>query len=99
MTFVPFLVMVALNKKLVDFVKELLPNDLANKTIQAIAWAVGIGLAFAFAWSDFGSMIPVVQGRTLDQLDAWAVATPTRHPMARCSHGGGGSGRHDAADP
>lgn len=74
MEFAPFLVMIALNKKAVDFAKELLPNSLENKVIQLIAWLVGVALAFAFAASDFGAGIEVWGGRSLDAFDGWAVA-------------------------
>lgn len=72
MEFVPFAVFVVLNKKITDFIKELLPNSISNKAVQGIAWAVAIGLTLLFAVSDFGSSITVIEGKNLDQLDLWA---------------------------
>lgn len=71
MEFVPFLILIGVNKKLVDFAKECLPNSLRNKVIQIIAVAIAVALVLLFAASDFGGGIEVWQGRTLDGLDVW----------------------------
>lgn len=73
MDFVPFLVFVAINKKVVDFCKELLPNNLANKVVQLIAWVVGIALSFIFASSVVGDSIDVFGDYTLGNIDLWGV--------------------------
>lgn len=57
MEFVPLLVLVAINKKVVDFLKELLPDNLQNKLVQLIAWAVGVLTIFLFAESDYADEI------------------------------------------
>lgn len=72
MEFVPFAVFIVLNKKIVDFLKELLPNAISNKAVQGLAWLVAIGLTLLFAVSDFGSSIQVLSDKSLDQLDIWA---------------------------
>lgn len=73
MDFVPLLALIAVNKKVVDFLKELLPNDIQNRLVQLIAWAVAVGLAFLFANSDFGDGINVWDGKTLAALNAFGV--------------------------
>jgi hypothetical protein len=74
MEFVPLAALVIINKKAVDFLKELLPNSLKNRVVQLIAWAVGIGLAFLFAASDFGDGIEVWDGKVLASLNAFGVS-------------------------
>ena len=74
MEFVPFLALIALNKKFVDLVKEFLPNATQNKVVQLIAFVIGVALAFGFSESRFGDGIEVWEGLTLAGLDAWGVA-------------------------
>lgn len=73
MDFTPILILVLVNKKVVDFLKELIPAELQNKTVQAISWAVGVALAFLFASSVFGDGIKVWDGLTLAALDGWGL--------------------------
>lgn len=86
MAFVPLLVLVALNKKLTDFAKDLLPNTgIPNKLVQLISCAIGIGLAFAFANSTFASKIDVLDGMTLAQVNGWGLVL-----YGLATHGGAG---------
>lgn len=73
MDLAPLVVLVIINKKVVDWLRELIPLHLRNKTVQALAWVVGIGLAFLFAASAFGDGIDVWEGRNLGSLDAFGV--------------------------
>lgn len=73
MDLAPLVALVLINKKMVDFFKEFLPNNIRNKTVQAVSWAIGVGLAFLFANSFFGDGIDVWEGRTLASLDPFGV--------------------------
>jgi hypothetical protein len=66
--FIPFVALLAFNKKAVDFIKELLPAGIRNKTVQLVSWAVGIGSVFLYANSDWGSDIQA-GGKTLASLN------------------------------
>ena len=69
---VPFLALIGINKKAVDFLKELLPNSLQNKLIQIIAWAVGILTVFIFSESQFADEI-VFGKHTLVNADIFTI--------------------------
>lgn len=73
MDFAPFVVLVLLNKKIVDWFRELLPDRLESQWIQLVAFAVGVVTAFLFAESTFGNGIDVWDGITLDQLNVLGV--------------------------
>lgn len=59
MPFVPIAALMFLNKKLVDWIKEFLPNNIPNKLVQAIAFVVGVVLVVLFAASDWSDGIVV----------------------------------------
>lgn len=72
----PLAIFSALNifavKKLTDFAKEVLPNNISNKAVQGISVVVGVLLAWLFSVSDFGNF-EVVNGKTLDQLNVAGI--------------------------
>lgn len=70
MDIAPFAAMLLLNKKLVDFAKELLPNTIENKAVQVAAFAIGVLLAWLFAESNFGDGIQAWDGVSLASLNA-----------------------------
>lgn len=72
MPLVPLAAFAFFNKKVVDFLKELLPNDLLNRYIQILSALVGVGSAFLFAQIvQAAAHIEVFNGVTLDRLN-WA---------------------------
>lgn len=73
MEFVPLLVMSALVKKVVDFVKYGANGDINAVVTQAVAWLAGMLVTMAAAQSDFGAAI-VVNGTTLGMLNVWSQA-------------------------
>lgn len=73
MDLAPLAILMLLNKKLVDWLRMWLPTDPDNKWLQAVAFAVGVGLAFLFAESSFGDGIDVWDGMNLGALDALGV--------------------------
>lgn len=72
MDFVPLLVMAALVKKAVDFVKYLTAGDVNAVATQLVAWAMGILLAFLAANSDWSESI-LVNGTALSALNGWSL--------------------------
>lgn len=72
MDFVPILVLIAVVKKTVDFIKDSLPANLQNRLVQAIAVVVGIGYSFLFSVSAIGGAI-TVGNTTLGNLDPASV--------------------------
>lgn len=72
MDFVPLLVMSALVKKLVDFVKYITANDWNAVVTQIVAWIAGIALAFVGADSDWAQNI-IINGLPLSNLNNWSL--------------------------
>lgn len=72
MEFVPLLVMTALVKKAVDFIKYVTSADVNAIVTQLVAWAVGIGLAFLAAKSDWANTI-MVNGQPLAGFNNWSL--------------------------
>lgn len=72
MEFVPLLVMVALVKKAVDFIKYVTSGDLNAIITQLVAWAVGIALAFIAANSDWADTI-MINGEPLNSFNNWSL--------------------------
>lgn len=72
MEFVPLLVMTALVKKVVDFVKYGTSGDVNAVVTQLTAWAAGVAAAFLAANSDWGDSI-MVNGDPLAFLNGWSL--------------------------
>jgi hypothetical protein len=72
MEFVPLLLMASIVKKGVDFVKYAISADVNAVVTQLVAWAVGIGLAFLAANSDWAEDINV-NGQALALLNGWSL--------------------------
>lgn len=73
MEFVPLLVMSALVKKVVDFVKYGANGDINAVITQLVGWLTGVLVVWAAAQSDFGAAI-VVNGTSLGMLNIWSQA-------------------------
>lgn len=73
MEFVPLLVMSALVKKIVDFVKYAANGDINAVVTQLCSWLAGIAVAFIAANSDYGDGIGI-NGELLSTLNAWSLA-------------------------
>ena len=63
--------LVASVKKGTDYVKYIKSGDWNGTLTQTIAWALGIGAAFLFAASDFGTK--PVQGIIFSDLNPWSL--------------------------
>jgi hypothetical protein len=72
MDFIPLLLWASLIKKVIDFVKYLTAGDVNAVLTQVVAWAVGVGLAFVTANSEFGEAI-IVNGHPMNTLNSWAL--------------------------
>lgn len=72
MQFVPLLLMVSVVKKAVDFVKYVTSGDINALVTQLVAWAVGVGLAFLAANSDWAETFDV-NGQPLSALNGWSL--------------------------
>lgn len=73
MEFVPLLVMSALVKKVVDFVKYATSADVNAMVTQLVAWLSGVVVSFMAANSDWGDSI-AVNGQSLASLNGWSLA-------------------------
>jgi hypothetical protein len=73
MDFVPLLVMTALVKKGVDFVKYVANRDVNAVVTQIVAWGMGIALAFIAANSAWAESI-LINGIPLSVLSGWSLA-------------------------
>jgi hypothetical protein len=73
MEFIPLLVMSALVKKIVDFVKYAANGDINAVVTQIGSWAAGVAVAFVAANSDFGEGIGI-NGQLLSALNGWSLA-------------------------
>jgi hypothetical protein len=73
MDFVPLLLLTALVKKAVDFVKYATSGDINAVVTQIVAWAMGIGMAFLAANSDWADSV-LVNGQPLSTLNGWSLA-------------------------
>lgn len=72
MDFVPLLVMTALVKKVVDFVKYVVNGDVNALVTQLVAWGMGIALAFIAANSDWAESI-LINSIPLAALSGWSL--------------------------
>lgn len=59
MEFVPIIVIGALLKKAVDFLKYLLAKDWNGVVTQLVVWLVGIGLTWLLSASDFANGVEI----------------------------------------
>lgn len=74
MEFVPLLVLAALNKKILDWVRVLLPDPLEAKVLIPVSWVVGMLLALAFSASPaLAGRIDIWPGQTLADADIFLV--------------------------
>jgi len=51
MDFVPFLILLAINKKVMDWFRVIIPDTWEAKVLIPIGWVIGIGLALIFSAS------------------------------------------------
>ncbi len=72
MEFVPAIAMVALIKKLVDFVRYAKNGDINGIVTQIVAWAAGIAIFFLAAQSDWADGIEIGD-RALSVLNGWSL--------------------------
>lgn len=73
--FVPFIVLAGMNKKILDYVRVLIPDNIEAKVLIPLAWVVGIGLAFLFSTSDaLANEIVIWSDHTLGSADPVLVA-------------------------
>lgn len=73
MEFVPLLVLSALTKKIIDFVKYAANGDINAVVTQLCSWLAGIVVAFIAANSDYGDGIGI-NGEVLSTLNGWSLA-------------------------
>jgi hypothetical protein len=74
MEFVPFLALAAINKKLIDWVRVLLPDSLEAKVLIPVSAVVGALIALAFAASEsLSSGILIWSDVSLATADTMAV--------------------------
>lgn len=66
------LLMASIIKKIVDFVKYLAAGDINAVVTQLVAWAVGVGLAFLAANSDWADTFEV-NGQAASTLNGWSL--------------------------
>lgn len=94
MEFVPFLVLAAINKKIIDWLRVLLPDDVEAKVLIPASAVLGALLALAFAASEtLSSGIEIWSGATLATADTMAVV------IYGVAFGLGGGVIHDAVKP
>lgn len=72
MDFVPLLVIGALLKKAVDFLKYLSAKDWNGVVTQVVVWLVGIGLVWLLSASDFANGVQI-GGLDLGNLNAASI--------------------------
>lgn len=71
MEFVPFVVLLALVKKIVDFFKMASGGDMNGAVTQLVAWGAGVAAVMLFAQSDWADGIQVAD-HALSTLNAWS---------------------------
>lgn len=72
MEFVPLLVVAALLKKIVDFVRFALARDVNAAVTQVVSWVAGVGLMWLVSSSDFVNGV-VIGGLNLGDLNAASI--------------------------
>lgn len=67
MDFVPFIILALMVTKLIDWVLDLIPDDVEGKFILPISWAVGVGIVTLFSLSsELASAITIWGEHTLE---------------------------------
>jgi hypothetical protein len=82
MEFVPALVLAVLLKKVIDWLRVMLPDHIEERVLIPASWVVGIGMALLFSTSEaLAGGIEIWSGQTLADADialvivyGWAVA-------------------------
>lgn len=72
MPFVPLVAMLALIKKLNDWIKQVANRDVNGAVTQALVWAVGVFGVWIAAQTDFASGIPIGD-KTLADLNSGSL--------------------------
>jgi hypothetical protein len=94
MEFVPFLILAGMNKKIIDWLRTLIPDDIEAKILIPISWAVGMALAVFFSLSPtIAAEIVIWSDHTLASADLVLVLI---YGFALASAGGI---IHDAVKP
>lgn len=94
MEFVPFIVLAAMNKKIIDWLRVLIPDHIEAKILIPISWVIGIGLALLFSLSPaLAGEIAIWSDHTLANADIVLVIV---YGFAFASAGGV---LHDAVKP
>lgn len=74
MEFVPFVVLTLILKKVIDWLRVLLPDDIETRVLIPASWVVGVALAFLFASSELlAGGIEIWSGVTLADADVALV--------------------------
>lgn len=86
MEFVPFVILALMVKKIIDWLRVLIPDHYEPKVLIPASWLVGIGVAFLFSASPALSDAIVIWGdETLSSADPALVAV---YGFAVASFGG-----------
>lgn len=94
MEFVPVLILAVMVKKILDWLRVLVPDDIEAKVMIPLAWLVGIGVALLFSASDeLASGITIWGEHTLATADIALVV------VYGFAVGSGGGIIHDAVKP
>lgn len=94
MEFVPFIVLAMINKKVIDWMRVMIPDQFEAKTLIPLSAILGAVLALAFAASEtLAAGIEIWSGATLATADTMAVI------IYGVAFGLGGGVLHDAVKP
>lgn len=94
MDFVPFLILLAINKKVMDWFRSILPDKWEAKVLIPIGWLLGIGLALLFSASpELSNAITIWGDHTLGTASIWLVI------VYGLAIGSGAGIIHDAVKP
>lgn len=94
MDFVPFLILLAINKKVMDWFRSILPDKWEAKVLIPIGWVIGIGLALIFSASpELAGDITIWGEHTLASASIWLVV------VYGLAIGSGAGIIHDAVKP
>lgn len=74
MEFVPFLVLAVMVKKIIDWLRVLIPDNLEARVLVPLAWIIGIGVALLFSASpSLAANITIWSDHTLATADVGLV--------------------------
>lgn len=94
MDFAPFLILAAMNKKILDWFRVMIPDHIEAKVLIPVSWVIGIALALLFSFSpSLASDITIWGEHTLASADIVLVVV---YGFALASAGGV---IHDAVKP